>query len=96
VPLDLLPGDVLPGRHQGLTLCIGSSPLTHGFTFQNTGPTSAYPGHYLRRWLLRVASSPAASGWHLLYEVTRLTEGCWRWICRKFLFASSLRYDLPL
>jgi hypothetical protein len=45
--LDLLPGDVLPGRHQGLAiLCVGSLPLTHHCTFQDTGPTSAYPGHY--------------------------------------------------
>jgi hypothetical protein len=44
--LDCLPGDVLPGRHQGLAiLCVGSWPLTHHGTFQDIGPTSAYPGH---------------------------------------------------
>jgi hypothetical protein len=41
--LDFRPGDVLPGHHQGLALCFGTWPLTHGFTFQNTGSTSAYP-----------------------------------------------------
>src|SRR5438105_3680962 len=46
MPVDFLPGDVLPGHHQGLTLCFGALPLTHRFTFQNTGPTSAYPGCY--------------------------------------------------
>jgi hypothetical protein len=46
MPLHLLPGDVLPGHHQGRTLCFGTLPLTHRFTFQDTGPTSAYPGHY--------------------------------------------------
>ena len=30
------------------------------------GPTSASPGHYPRRLLLRASSSPAASGWPLL------------------------------
>jgi hypothetical protein len=90
VPLDLLPGDVLPGRHQGLTLCIGSSSLTHGFTFQNTDPTSAYPGHYLRLWLLRASSSPVASGWHLLYEVTSLTEGRWRLLRSQFPSPASI------
>jgi hypothetical protein len=41
----------------------------------NTGPTSAYPGHYPGPWLLRASASPAASGWHLLREATYLTEG---------------------
>jgi hypothetical protein len=69
--LDFLPGDVLPGRHQGLAiLCVGSWPLTHHYTFQDTGPTSAYPGHYPWPWLLRASSSPTADGWHLLREVT--------------------------
>jgi len=77
MPVDFLPRDVLPGHHQGLALCIGTLPLTHGFTFQNTGPTSAYPGHYPKPWLLRASSSPLASGWHLLPEGTALTEGDW-------------------
>ncbi len=47
--LDVLPGDVLPGRHQGpAILCVGSSPLTHHDPCQDTGPTSASPGHYPR------------------------------------------------
>ena len=70
MPVDFLPGDVLPGHHQGLTLCFGALPLTHRFTFQHTAPTSAYPGHYSRRLLLRGSSSPVASGWHLLSAVT--------------------------
>ena len=45
--------------------------------FRDTGPTSAYPGHYPRPWLLRASFSPVASGWHLLHEVTDLTEGQW-------------------
>ena len=77
MPVDVPPGDVLPGHHQGRTLCFGALPLTHRFTFQNTGSTSAYPGHYPRRLLLRASSSPAASGWHLLRKVTGLTEGRW-------------------
>src|SRR5262249_19245701 len=40
------------------------------FTFQDTGPTSAYPGCYSWPWLLRASSSPTASGWHLLRGVT--------------------------
>jgi hypothetical protein len=69
--LDCLPGDVLPGRHQGLAiLCVGSWPLTHHGTFQGTGPTSASPGHDPWPWLLRASSSPAAWGWRLLREVT--------------------------
>jgi hypothetical protein len=75
--LDFLPGNALPGRHQGLTLCFGSSPPTHRFTVHNTGPTSAYPGHYPGPWLLRASASPAASGWHLLREATYPTEGYW-------------------
>jgi hypothetical protein len=64
--LDFLPGQVLPGHHQGGTLRFGSLPLTHRFTFQDTGPTLAYPGRYSWRSLLRASSSPLASGWHLL------------------------------
>src|SRR5215475_7107558 len=77
MPLDLLPWNVLPGHLQGWSLCFGALPLTHRFTFQNTGSTSAYPGHYPRRLLLRASSSPAACGWHLLWKVMALAEGCW-------------------
>ena len=77
MPVDFLPGDVLPGHHQGLALCFGALPLTHRFTFQNTGPTSAYPGRYSWPWLLRASLSPSACGWHLLREMTSLTEGWW-------------------
>ena len=75
--LNFLPWDVLPGHLQGWSLCFGALPLTHRFTFQNTGSTSAYPGHYPRRLLLRASSSPAASGWHLLWT-QRATEGLLR------------------
>jgi hypothetical protein len=69
--LDWLPGDVVPGRHQGLAiLCVGSWPLPYHGTFQGTGPTSASPGHSPWPWLLRVSSSPAAWGWRLRREVT--------------------------
>src|SRR5215475_11704839 len=77
MPLDFLPWDVLPGHLQGGSLGFGALPLTHRFTFQNTGSTSAYPGHYPRRLLLRASSSPAACGWHLLWKVMNLAEGCW-------------------
>ena len=77
MPLDFLPWDVLPGHLQGWSLCFGALPLTHRFTFQNTGSTSAYPGHYSRRLLLRASSAPAACGWHLLWKVRDLPEGCW-------------------
>ena len=34
MPLDFGPGNLLPDRHQNLTvLCFGSLPLTHTFTF---------------------------------------------------------------
>ena len=42
-----------------------------------TAPTSAYPGHDPRPWLLRASSAPAACGWHLLRKVTGLPEGRW-------------------
>ena len=71
MPVHLLPWHVLPGHHQGRTLCFGTLPLTHGFTFQNTGPTSAYPERYLWPWLLRASSSPAACGGHLLRSSSR-------------------------
>lgn len=75
MPLNFRPGNLLPGRHQVLgVLCFGTLPLTHHFTFQNTGPTSAYPGHYPGPWLLRASFSPVVYGWHLLQEVTRFTE----------------------
>ncbi len=77
LPLHFLPRTVLPGHHQGRTLCMGALPLTHHFTLQDTGPTSAYPGHSPRPWLLRASSSPAACGWYLLREPTGLTKGCW-------------------
>src|SRR4029450_9703522 len=77
MPLDFFPGDVLPGHHQGVALCFGTSPLTHRFTFRDTGPTSAYPEHYPWPWLLRASFSPIASGWRLLREVTGLIEGHW-------------------
>ncbi len=67
MPLDFHPGNLLPGRHQVLgVLCLGSLPLTHHFTFQNTGLTLAYPRHYPEPWLLQASFSPMASGWHLL------------------------------
>jgi hypothetical protein len=71
ISLDFLPGNIRPGRHQGLALlCVGSWPLTHHCTFQDTGPTSAYPGHDPWPWLLRASSSPVAYGGCLLHEVT--------------------------
>jgi hypothetical protein len=73
-----LPRDALPGHLQGHTLCFGTLPLTHGFTFQHTGPTSAYPGDYSRLLLLRASCAPAASGGRLLCRGTCSTEGCWR------------------
>jgi hypothetical protein len=76
MPMDFLPWYLWPGRHQALAiLCFGSLPLTHRFTFQHTGPTSAYPERYLWPGLLRASCSPIASGWHLLREGTGLTEG---------------------
>ena len=75
--LNFLPRDALPGHLQGQALCFGTLPLTHGFTFQNTGPTSAYPERYPRPSLLRASFSPLASGWHLLHGVTALTESDW-------------------
>src|SRR4030095_17039521 len=78
MPVDFLPWDVLPGHLQGWSLSFGALPLTHHFTFQDTGPTSAYPGHYPRPWLLRASFSRVACGWCLLREVTgsqRATRG---------------------
>jgi hypothetical protein len=75
MPMDFLPRDVLPGHLQGNSLSFGTLPLTHTFTFHDTGPTLAYPGNYPRRWLLRASSSYVAYGWRLLREVTGLPEG---------------------
>jgi hypothetical protein len=77
MPGDVLPGDGLPGHHQGLALCFGAWPLTHRFTLQHTGPTSASPGRSSWPGLLRASFSPTACGWPLLGEMTRLTEGWW-------------------
>jgi hypothetical protein len=86
MPLDFFPRDALPGHLQGGSLSFGALPLTHLFTFHDTGPTSAYPGHYPRRWLLRASSSHVASGWHLLCGVTGPSEG----------HVGLLRSQLPL
>ena len=94
--VDFLPGDVLPGHHQGVALCFGTSPLTHRSTFRDTGPTSAYPEHYPWPWLLRASFSPIASGWRLLREVTGLIEGHWGLLRSQFsLFASVGRCSPP-
>src|SRR5262249_12759850 len=77
MPVDFLPRNALPGHLQGASLSFGTLPLTHDFTFQDTGPTSAYPGHYPRPWLLRASSSPLACGWHLLRGLIGLPEGQW-------------------
>jgi hypothetical protein len=86
MPLDFLPRNALPGHLQGRSLRFGTWPLTHGFTFQDTGPTSAYPGHYPRLSLLRASFSHVACGWHLLREGTSLPEG----------HAGLLRSQFPL
>ena len=88
--LPFLPRDALPGHLQGQALCFGTLPLTHGFTFQHTGPTSAYPGYYSRPLLLRASCSPAASGWRLLRRGTFSTEGCWRLLRSPFPWLTSL------
>ena len=88
--LRFLPWNALPGHLQGRALCFGTLPLTHGFTFQHTGPTSAYPGYYSRPLLLRASCSPAASGWRLLYRGTFSTEGCWRFLRSQFPWLTSL------
>ena len=91
MPLDSRPGNLLPGRHQVLgVLCLGSLPLTHHFTFQNTGPTSAYPRHYPGPWLLRASFSPLASGWYLLREVTHPTESQGRLLRSPFSLLATL------
>jgi hypothetical protein len=96
MPLHFRPGHLLPGRHQVLrVLCLGTLPRTHHFTFQNTGPTSAYPGHSPGPWLLRASSSPMACGWHLLCEVTRLTEGHGRLLRSPFPLLASLGRCFP-
>jgi hypothetical protein len=86
MPVDFLPRDVLPGHLQGQALSFGTLPLTHDSTFQDTGPTSAYPGHYPRPWLLRASSSHMACGWHLLCKITGFPEG----------HAGLLRSQFPL
>src|SRR5919109_2174183 len=90
MPLHFLPWDVLPGHLQGLALCFGALPLTHGFTFQDTGPTSAYPGHYPWPLLLRASSSPVACGWYLLCEGTGLTKSHWRLLRSQFPWLASV------
>jgi hypothetical protein len=95
MPLDFLPGDVLPGHRQGLALRFGSYPLTHHFTFQGTGPTSAYPGDYSWPWLLRASSSPTASGWHLLRGGTARPESRWRLLRSQFPLLASVGWCSP-
>ena len=63
---------------------------TARFTFQHTGPTSAYPGHYSWPWLLRASFSPPACGWHLLREMTSLTEGWWGLLRSQFSWFVSV------
>ena len=88
--LHFLPRDALPGHLQGQALGLGTLPLTHGFTFQHTGPTSAYPGHSPRPLLLRASCSPAASGWRLRCQGTSSTKGCWRFLRSQFPWLTSL------
>src|SRR5688500_7101663 len=95
MPVYFLPRDRLPGHLQGGPLSFGTLPLTHHFTFQDTGPTSAYPGHYPRPWLLRASSSPLASGWHLLHGVTCLIEGQWGLLRSQVPLLASLRRGYP-
>ena len=38
MPVDFLPRDALPGHLQGWSLSFGTLPLTHTFTFHDTGP----------------------------------------------------------
>ena len=61
MPVDFLPRDALPGHLQRASLRFGTVPLTHPFTFHDTGPTSADPGHYPGPWLLLGHPPPA---WH--------------------------------
>ncbi len=71
MPMDLLPGDGLPGRPQARALLGGgSSPRPPLFPVQHPGPTSAYPGRSSRHGLLRASCSPAVCGWHRRGEVT--------------------------
>jgi len=95
MPVDVLPGHVLPGHHQGLALCFGALPLTHGFTCQDTGPTSAYPGHYPWPWLLRASCSPIACSWHLLSAVTHLRESHWGFHRSQFPLVASVGRCYP-
>ena len=88
--LHFFPRDALPGHLQGHALCFGTLPRTHGFPFQHTGPTSAYPGYYSRPLLLRASCSPAASGWRLLRRGTFSTEGCWRLLRSQLPWLTSL------
>ena len=71
MPMDLLPGDGLPGRPQARAILGGgSSPRPPLFPLQHPGPTSAYPGRSSRHGLLRASCAPAVCGWHRRGEVT--------------------------
>jgi len=84
MPMDFLPRDALPGHLQGDSLSFGTLPLTHIFTFQDTGPTSAYPGCYPRPWLFRASSSRVAYGWRLLRQVTGSQRATWGYSVPRF------------
>src|SRR5262245_43507426 len=64
--LDMLPGDVLPGHHQGGTLRSGTKLLLHRVPFQDTAPTSVYSRYYPWPLLLPASRRLMAFGWHLL------------------------------
>src|SRR5262245_18296649 len=88
--LDFLPGDVLPGRYQGLAiLCVGSWPLTHHGTFQGTGPMSAYPGHDPWPWLLQSSFFSSILWLAPTPGSDRLSERRWRFRRSQFPWLAS-------
>src|SRR5215831_13179654 len=105
MPMNVLPGRVLPGHHQGGTMCFGALPLTHRCTFQDTGPPSAYPGRYPRPWLLgRSLLMTGLAADHLLAATScptraglRLLRSCWALVGhrRAVLSAESTSECIP-
>jgi hypothetical protein len=77
-PFALRPGNGLPFiyRHKGRSHDVLTP--THRASVPLVGPTSAYPGHYPRHWLLGPSSPRPACGRPLLLGST--AEESWPWV----------------
>lgn len=68
-PFHFRPGQILPFIHRFIDRVHNFCTPTHPSTLQTIVPTSAYPPHYRRPWLLGESFPPDAFGWYLLSQV---------------------------